>query len=67
MLGSVLEEAVSCLGTGIDQQSSLDKFVLIAWCGEGVPESRKGLFRRSSSSLLTAAARHVQSPLSRQC
>ena len=27
-------------------QSSLDKFVLIAWCGEGVPESRKGLFRQ---------------------
>ena len=26
-------------------QSSLDKFVMIAWCGEGVPESRKGLFR----------------------
>jgi len=26
-------------------QSTLDKFVLIAWCGEGVPESRKGLFR----------------------
>jgi hypothetical protein len=28
-------------------QSSLDKFVLIDWCGEGVPESRKGLFRGS--------------------
>lgn len=34
------------LHSGIDtRQSSLDKFVLIAWCGEGVPESRKGLFR----------------------
>lgn len=31
--------------TMADSQSSLDKFVLIAWCGEGVPESRKGLFR----------------------
>jgi hypothetical protein len=32
-------------------QSSLDKFVLIDWCGEGVPESRKGLFRGSMTSL----------------
>lgn len=28
-------------------QRSLDRLVLIAWCGEGVPESRKGMFRES--------------------
>lgn len=26
-------------------QSKLAKFVQINWCGEGVPESKKGLFR----------------------
>ncbi|KAG0259227.1 hypothetical protein BG011_002782 [Mortierella polycephala] len=28
----------------IDPYSQLNKFVLIAWCGDGVPESKKGLF-----------------------
>ncbi|KAG0057297.1 hypothetical protein BGZ83_000087 [Gryganskiella cystojenkinii] len=28
----------------IDPNSQLNKFVLIAWCGDGVPESKKGLF-----------------------
>lgn len=28
----------------VDPNSQLPKFVLINWCGEGVPESRKGLF-----------------------
>ncbi|KAF9917155.1 hypothetical protein BX616_001796 [Lobosporangium transversale] len=28
----------------VDPYSQLNKFVLIAWCGEGVPESKKGLF-----------------------
>lgn len=28
----------------IDPQSQLPKYVLISWCGEGVPISRKGLF-----------------------
>ncbi|KAG0258075.1 hypothetical protein DFQ27_004808 [Actinomortierella ambigua] len=27
-----------------DPNSSLNKFVLIGWCGDGVPESKKGLF-----------------------
>lgn len=33
------------LTTVHSHQRSLDRFVLVAWCGEGVPESRKGLFR----------------------
>ncbi|KAI8599620.1 hypothetical protein EDD21DRAFT_307761 [Dissophora ornata] len=28
----------------VDPNSQLNKFVLIAWCGDGVPESKKGLF-----------------------
>ncbi|KAK5821675.1 hypothetical protein F5H01DRAFT_274849 [Linnemannia elongata] len=28
----------------VDPYSQLNKFVLIAWCGDGVPESKKGLF-----------------------
>ncbi|CAO3563294.1 unnamed protein product [Mortierella alpina] len=28
----------------LDPNSQLTKFVLIAWCGDGVPESKKGLF-----------------------
>ncbi|GJJ68316.1 drebrin-like protein [Entomortierella parvispora] len=28
----------------IDPNSELNKFILIAWCGDGVPESKKGLF-----------------------
>ncbi|KAF9943623.1 hypothetical protein BGZ65_000626, partial [Modicella reniformis] len=28
----------------VDPYSQLNKFVFIAWCGDGVPESRKGLF-----------------------
>ncbi|KAG0030373.1 hypothetical protein BGZ81_002755 [Podila clonocystis] len=28
----------------IDPNSQLNKFILIAWCGDGVPESKKGLF-----------------------
>ncbi|KAF9288354.1 hypothetical protein BGZ68_000396 [Mortierella alpina] len=28
----------------LDPNSKLNKFVLIAWCGDGVPESKKGLF-----------------------
>ncbi|KAG0265139.1 hypothetical protein BGZ95_003414 [Linnemannia exigua] len=28
----------------VDPYSLLNKFVLIAWCGDGVPESKKGLF-----------------------
>ena len=28
-----------------DNQSKLDKFVLISWCGDGVPEFKKGLYR----------------------
>ncbi|OLL24577.1 Drebrin-like protein [Neolecta irregularis DAH-3] len=28
----------------IDPNSGLSKFVLIGWCGEGVPEDRKGVF-----------------------
>jgi hypothetical protein len=39
------------IGASLIAQSSLDKFVLIDWCGEGVPESRKGLFRGSKTSL----------------
>lgn len=27
------------------RQSSLDKFVQVSWCGDGVPESKKGFFR----------------------
>lgn len=32
-------------------QSSLPKFVQINWCGDGVPESRKGLFHTHSSAV----------------
>ncbi|KAF9954660.1 hypothetical protein BGZ72_004418 [Mortierella alpina] len=28
----------------VDPNSKLNKFVLVAWCGDGVPESKKGLF-----------------------
>ncbi|KAF9351249.1 hypothetical protein BGX34_000707, partial [Mortierella sp. NVP85] len=28
----------------VDPYSQLNKFVFIAWCGDGVPESKKGLF-----------------------
>ncbi|KAG0342072.1 hypothetical protein BG004_005768 [Podila humilis] len=28
----------------VDPNSQLNKFILIAWCGDGVPESKKGLF-----------------------
>ncbi|KAF8982314.1 hypothetical protein BGZ46_001483 [Entomortierella lignicola] len=28
----------------VDPYSQLSKFVLVAWCGDGVPESKKGLF-----------------------
>lgn len=34
-----------------DPSRSLDRLVLIAWCGEGVPESRKGLFHIHSSQV----------------
>lgn len=27
-------------------QSKLDKLVLISWCGDGVPEFKKGLYRK---------------------
>jgi hypothetical protein len=34
-----------------DNQSKLDKFVLISWCGDGVPEFKKGLYRKFPSAL----------------
>ncbi|TXT13465.1 hypothetical protein VHUM_00832 [Vanrija humicola] len=34
-----------------DPSRSLDRSVLIAWCGEGVPESRKGLFHTNLSQV----------------
>ena len=34
-----------------DPNSSLPKFVQINWCGEGVPEARKGLFHTHSSAV----------------
>jgi hypothetical protein len=35
----------------IDPNSKLPKFVLINWCGDGVPENRKGLFSSHSASV----------------
>lgn len=35
----------------IDPNSKLPKFVLINWCGEGVPENRKGLFASHSTAV----------------
>lgn len=35
----------------VDPNSQLPKFVLINWCGEGVPESRKGLFASHSAAV----------------
>ena len=32
-------------------KSTLPKFVQINWCGEGVPEARKGLFHTHSSAV----------------
>lgn len=32
-------------------QSQLPKFVQINWCGDGVPESKKGLFHTHSSAV----------------
>lgn len=34
-----------------DPNTKLPKFVLINWCGEGVPETRKGLFPSHSASV----------------
>lgn len=35
----------------IDQNSKLPKFVLINWCGEGVPEARRGMFPSHSATV----------------
>ncbi|KIJ06493.1 hypothetical protein PAXINDRAFT_103342, partial [Paxillus involutus ATCC 200175] len=35
----------------IDPNSKLAKFVQINWCGDGVPEAKKGLFHTHSSSV----------------
>lgn len=35
----------------VDPNSQLPKFVLINWCGEGVPESRKGLFATHAATV----------------
>jgi hypothetical protein len=35
----------------VDPNSKLPKFVLINWCGEGVPESRKGLFTSHAATV----------------
>lgn len=35
----------------VDPNSQLPKFVLVNWCGEGVPESRKGLFTSHSTTV----------------
>lgn len=35
----------------IDPNSQLPKFILINWCGEGVPETRKGIFASHSASV----------------
>ena len=32
-------------------QSQLPKFVQINWCGDGVPEAKKGLFHTHSSAV----------------
>lgn len=32
-------------------QSNLPKFVQINWCGDGVPEAKKGLFHSHSSAV----------------
>ncbi|KIP01223.1 hypothetical protein PHLGIDRAFT_97125, partial [Phlebiopsis gigantea 11061_1 CR5-6] len=34
-----------------DRNSELDKFVQINWCGDGVPEARKGLFYSHSTAV----------------
>lgn len=33
------------------EQSELSKFVQINWCGDGVPEARKGLFYSHSTAV----------------
>ena len=38
--------------TQADGQSKLDKFVLISWCGDGVPEFKKGLYRELEPSFI---------------
>ncbi|CCV00547.1 unnamed protein product [Malassezia sympodialis ATCC 42132] len=35
----------------VDPNTKLPKFVLINWCGDGVPESRKGLFPSHSATV----------------
>lgn len=35
----------------VDPNSQLPKFLLVNWCGEGVPESRKGLFTSHSATV----------------
>jgi hypothetical protein len=38
------EELVMVVVRVEDPNTKLNKFVLIGWCGEGVPEHKKGLF-----------------------
>jgi hypothetical protein len=35
----------------ICEQTKLPKFVQINWCGDGVPEAKKGLFHTHSSAV----------------
>lgn len=35
----------------VHSQSQLPKFVQINWCGDGVPESKKGLFHTHSCAV----------------
>jgi drebrin-like protein len=44
-------DAAALLLTSAIMQSKLAKFVQINWCGDGVPESKKGLFHTHSSTV----------------
>lgn len=51
----------------IDPLSSLFKFVLISWCGEGVPTSRKGVFNShvgAVSGFFSGVSVHIQARVS---
>ncbi len=39
------------MADGERSQSNLPKYVQINWCGDGVPEAKKGLFHTHSSAV----------------
>jgi hypothetical protein len=47
----IFSELVNPVITYLLDQSQLSKFVQINWCGDGVPEAKKGLFHTHSGAV----------------